>query len=76
MRSLVYLRFKPRKPKGIARAEPKKDKIWWPDNNALDRQRIEVGVPFKRKGEWLLVERTKGGGFKSTFLRSASRKEK
>ncbi len=76
----MQLRFRPpRKPRGIGRLDPKTDKrefIWWPDNNALDRQKIEIGVPFERKGERLLVEKTKGGGLKSTYLGPAHRKEK
>ena len=31
--------------------------MWWPTHTADDRQKIEVGVPFKRKGEWIIVKR-------------------
>jgi hypothetical protein len=44
----------------------KREFIWWPDQNAIDRQKIEIGIPFERKGEWILVWRDeKSGAIKS-----------
>jgi len=77
MKNLMTLRFKPpSKPKGIARMQPKKSRfIWWPTDTAIDRQRIEIGVPFTRKGERLIVERnSETGALKSRCLGKANQK--
>jgi|GEM_PF-2482741 len=79
MGNLMMLRFRPPgKPRGIARVQPKTEEkecrfIWWPTDTAVDRQRIEIGVPFIDKfGEKIVVERNpKTGALKSRCLRKA-----
>lgn len=74
MSSFLRIRFRPksfetgREFRNRAGGEEKKKRefIWWPDNNAMDRQKIEIGVPFKRKGEWIIVwQDEKTGAIKS-----------
>ncbi|MDD5022904.1 MAG: hypothetical protein PHU63_01925 [Candidatus ainarchaeum sp.] len=53
------------------RNSEKRDLIWWPTRTALDRQLVEIGVPFQRKtregtsinGEWIIVLRDEKTGF-------------
>ncbi len=46
----------------------KRDLIYWPSRMALDCQVVEVGVPFYRKGEWIVVVRRESGALKSIPL--------
>ena len=83
MGSFVRLRFKHTKPDGIGRLEPqtegarkKREFLWWPTETAMDRQKIEVGVPFFRKGEWVRVWRDEDTGALKSEACSPPRKSK
>lgn len=79
----MTLGFKHTKPKGISRLEPKTDGggkkrelIWWPTETAMDRQEIEVGVPFFRKGEWIRVWRDESTGALKSAACPSPRKDR
>lgn len=81
MRSFLKVRFRRRKPSGVARLPEtdegkKREFIWWPDQTALDRQRIEIDIAFKRKGGWILVWRDEKTGAIKSKACSPPRKEK
>jgi len=46
----------------------KRDLVYWPSRTAFDRQVVEVGVPFYRKGEWIVLVRRESGALKSIPL--------
>jgi len=47
---------------------PAPDLVWWPTRMAFDRQLVQVGEPFERKGEVLMLERAQSGALKSRSL--------